>query len=154
MATTRKKTVRRPVKKTPAKKRSTKKRVIKTDPVAMLVTPTNPLVEPITPSVETPIKHISEQPANRLKLWLAVSLSMAVIVLVWAYSVSRTVLSSNALTESLAKSNINEFVGSISESFSDLKTTSDTFTEQNETPQTNTTQPNTTELDNLFSDIE
>lgn len=115
---------------------------------------------PVVMSIPTPsasIKHLPAQAGNRLKLWLAVSLSMAVIILLWAYSLSHTVLSSNTIAESFANSNIDTFVGSVSKSFADFKTTSGTFIEQNETVkeiQESPQQPSTEELDTLFSDIE
>ncbi|EKD79526.1 MAG: hypothetical protein ACD_41C00046G0001 [uncultured bacterium] len=152
MATTRKK----PVPKKPTKKRPVK-RTRKKPQAEPIVTPViTPIVAPAIQPIQ-PTKHIPEQPGSRLKLWLAVSAAMAVIVLVWAYSLSRTVFSSNAIEASLANSTIDEFMGSVSKSFTDLKTTSDTFIEQNQevrTPPELPQQPSTEELDNLFSDIE
>ena len=137
------------VKKTTRRKssvKSGKKPVPKPEPVATVVT------MPSQPPVVTPVyKDLPVQPGSRLKLWLAVSLSMAVIVLIWAYTLSRTVLSTDGVKESLADSDIDEFIGSLGDSLSNLKTT----TESLETPTTSSTnQPSTEELDNLFSDIE
>lgn len=140
---------KRPVKK-PAKKPVKKKKV-----AANKVTKRRPVVPAVSPVVTAPLvvavpeKPLAEQPQNRAKLWLAVSLSMAIIVCLWAYSLSQTVLSSNAIEDSLANSSVDEFVSSLSDSFQNLKTDSANFMATN---QTEVVAPE--ELDNLFSDIE
>lgn len=160
MATARKKTAHAAAAKKPVSRRSAKrptaKRRTKSSVSPIITASPAPVVTPVTQPVVTPpepsLKHVPDQPGSRLKLWLAVSASMAVVVLIWAYMLSQSVLTSNVVEESLATSDIDEFVNSIEQSLSDLKTESSAVDVT--APTTTATQPTPTELDNLFSDIE
>lgn len=154
MAAVTKKRVKKPTPKT-TKKVANKKRPVKrsrkTAPTAV-ARPT--ILEPTLPPplpVETEHQFQSvERPSSRLKMWLAVLVSMAVIVCFWAYSLTQTLLSSNAISESADSTNIDDFVSSLSDDLSQLKTGSDVFVDQTK-DQPN---PNEVDLDSLFSDIE
>ncbi len=152
MAVVAKKRVKKPIKKTA--KAVTRKRKIAKPVVAV------PVITPLVPVLPAEVEHqfkTTEHPSSRLKMWLAVLVSMAVIVCFWAYSLSQTLLSSNAISASVDSTNIDAFVTSLSDDFAKLQSGSDDFANQVE-DQTDAaeleTEPTTQALDSLFSDIE
>jgi hypothetical protein len=146
-------------------KRVTKRKVSqKQPPVAtapVVTTLSIPTVAPVTPIPLTEgYKRVSEAPVNRAKLWLTVGLSMAVIVCIWAYSLSQSLFGSQALQISSDQIQLGNFVESIGNDLSDLKANTDVFMGQanqlntNINNNTNAEEPSNAELDNLFSDIQ
>lgn len=141
-------------KKRPVKRpRKVARKVVK--PVAPIT-----VLTPALPVLPVEVEHqfkTTEHPSSRLKMWLAVLVSMAVIVCFWAYSLSQTLLSSNAISASVDTTNIDAFVTSLSDDFAKLQSGSDDFANQVE-DQTDAaeleTEPTTQALDSLFSDIE
>lgn len=141
-------------KKRPVKRpRKVARKVVK--PVAPIT-----VLTPALPVLPVEVEHqfkTTEHPSSRLKMWLAVLVSMAVIVCFWAYSLSQTLLSSNAISASVDTTNIDAFVTSLSDDFAKLQSGSDAFANQVE-DQTDAaeleTEPTIKELDSLFSDIE
>ncbi len=129
--------------------------IIKTLPTAF--------VHPIVQTVPEPnYKEIHTTQPTRFKLWLTVGLSMAVIMCLWAYSLTQSLLNSSAIEDSSKELQLGDFVDSIGGDLSDLKTQTDAFVNTTEnkntvTPvETNsaTGQPSNEQIDNLFSDIQ
>lgn len=144
------------VKKSAAKKKppvrtATKKKTV-TTPVLSI-----PMVTPVVRALpEAAYKEVGGETPNRLKLWLTVGISMTVIVCIWAYALSQSLFTSQALQESSDQLQLDNFVDSVSDDLENLRTKSETLTDQ-----TNTTtpveqpeeQPSNQEINNLFSDL-
>ncbi|MFA6475400.1 MAG: hypothetical protein WCV88_04345 [Patescibacteria group bacterium] len=116
--------------------------------------PTKAKVVP-PPEITAPLITVKAEP-SRLKLWVSVSLAMAIIVCIWAYSLSTSLFSSNAVQDSIAATRIDDFMNSISGDFSNLQDNTGKISNQLDEVKTqiDTNQPNNTTLDNLFSDLQ
>lgn len=134
-------------------------------PVAapIITVPSIPTVRPFTQTVPEPTyKEVHAAQPKRFKLWLTVGLSMAVIVCLWAYSLTQSLLNSSALEDTSKELELGNFVDDIGSDLTDLKTQTNTFINKTENKNTVTTietnneadQPNNQQLDNLFSDIQ
>lgn len=144
------------VKKVVAKKTARKK--TKPKPVLTAPSPTIPVVTPVTNAVPTAnYRELhNTPPTNRFKLWLTVGISMAVIVCIWAYSLSQSLFSSSILQDSADQMQLGNFVDNVSDDLDKLQTQTDQFVEQTEGDSIGTTvsdQPSNQALDNLFSDL-
>ncbi len=106
-------------------------------------------------------------PANRVKLWAAVAVTMVMVVLAWVYALPYNItvpINENAQLSEVGNTNISEIVGDIRNSWNNFATQAQNFSEvsrdttavnvnQPTNVHTDTTAPTLEELDHLFTDI-
>lgn len=151
-----------------ATKRSGQAKRVKVTPKAKVVSapimPAVTVLTPTLPTITTPTvtrstyKEVRHTTGTPTKLWLAVSVTTLVITGIWVWSLSSRFSHSNALEETIAATNISEFVTGVSQDFNELKTSTDelntTLGTVANTNTNSTVQPNNEQLDNLFSDLQ
>lgn len=106
------------------------------------------------------------QVQSRSKLWLAVTASSVLIVIVWLYFLKQSWSGvPNAVSNSVANANVQELVNNIQGQLSELKSSASALSaqentiitqgaDQSATAQTQPTTTNPEDLNNLFSDLQ
>lgn len=163
----------------PARRKT--KRIAKKNKVVKVVSAVTPIVAPTVQTVPLPTpvmpvaNSVNPTPSitnnayktlpdvrSRSKVWLAVTATSAIIMVVWLYTLQKSWLTiPQTVTESVENSNVEALVSNIEEQLSSIQSSAEVLSNQTEplltSPSTETTTNTSTpsgDLNNLFSDLQ
>lgn len=155
----------KPVKRTTKRAAKKTKVVSITSTIAPVITPAVqvvPIPTPIMPAVSSDTYKTLPDTRSRSKVWLAVTATSAIIMVVWLYTLQKSWLTiPQTVTESVENSNVEALVSNIEEQLSSIQSSAEVLSNQTEplltSPSAETTTNTSTpsgDLNNLFSDLQ